>query len=112
MGLFGVDSGAKPPAASGFSCSRRRQRIAHVNQGIGENAQSYPSLHPVLASIAAAVESMPPLEYTDPAFAASPPALRFLEPSGLIFYFALDATGASVRDGNPFHTLFLRGSFL
>ncbi len=107
----GVDSGAEPPAASGLSCSRR-QCIAHVDQGIGENTQPYPALHPVFASIATAVESMPALEYTDSAFAAGAPALRFLEPSGLFFYLALNATSASVRDGNPFHTLLLRGSFL
>jgi hypothetical protein len=108
----GVDSGAEPPAASGLSCSRCRQCIAHVDQGVGENAQPYPALHPVFASIAATVESMPALESTDSAFAAGPPALRFLEPSGLFFYLALDATSASVRDGNLFHTLLLRGSFL
>jgi hypothetical protein len=41
---------------------------AHVDQVIGDNAQSDPAPHAVLAAITASVQSVPPFENTDPAF--------------------------------------------
>lgn len=55
------------------------QAEPHVDEVIGDHAQSNPSPHATLTAIATPAQSVPSLENADPAFASGAPALTFLE---------------------------------
>ena len=55
------------------------QAEPHVDEVIGDDTQSNPALHAVLTAIVTSIQSMPPLQHADSAFASGAPALGSLE---------------------------------
>ena len=76
------------PAARA-SRSGTSERPPDVDQIVRDHAEADPAFHSFHAAVAAAAQSMPPLEYADAAFAAGSPTLRLLEPAALLQFLAL-----------------------
>ena len=55
------------------------QAQPHVDEVIGDHAQSNPALHAFLAPVVTPVQSVPPLQNADSAFASGAPALGSFE---------------------------------
>ena len=73
-------------------CASREIRLsaeshcpADVDEIVGDDAQANPTLDAVVAFVTAAVESVPPLEDTNPTFASCSPFLPVAEPPLLLF---------------------------
>src|ERR1700761_9609228 len=81
-----------------------RQAESHVDEVIGDHAQSNPSPHAALTAITAPVQAVPPLENADPAFACGSPALTFFEGSFFLMAPPLLASRVPVGHRNIFHT--------
>src|SRR5919197_709557 len=75
-----------------LSLRPRERRRAH--QVIGDDAESHPSLHPVEAMVATAVQSVASFQYADPSFRADTPSLAPTKP-------ALTFMGAARRRLRP-----------
>src|SRR5438093_272375 len=79
-----------------------RQRSPEVDESVTEDSETDPTLHACVAFIAAARESVAPLQQTDPALAASPPFLRLFEPACLLFQLSLATLRGPVGHRHPF----------
>ena len=66
------------------------QSSTYVDEVVGDHAESDPALHADLASVAATVEPVPPLDHTDAPLASGPPFLAIAEPAFLLFASALN----------------------
>jgi len=84
------------------------QAEPHVDEVIGDHAQSNPSPHAVLTAIATPVQSVPSLENADPAFASGAPALTLFERALFLMSPPLLAPCIPVGYRNIFHTHFLQ----
>src|SRR3982751_6057405 len=83
-----------------------RQAEAHVDEIVGDHTESHPSLHAVLTTIEAPVQTMPPLKNADPAFTSRAPSLAFFKGSFFLMRPPLLAAGVPVRDRNIFYAHF------
>src|ERR1700730_15595914 len=75
--------------------------MTHTDQVVANRPQAYPNFHAVVAFVAAAVQSMAPLEHANPTFASGSPLLPLLEPACLLQLSSLLALGRAVRHRNP-----------
>src|SRR4051812_15264069 len=85
-----------------------RQAEAHVDEIVGDDAEPNPSLHTVLTTIEAPVQTMPPLKNADPAFASRAPSLAFFEGSFFLMGPPLLAAGVPVGNRNIFYAHFMK----
>src|SRR6266403_1591027 len=76
---------------------------AHVDEVIADNAEPHPSFHSRGSFVAAAVQTVPPLEYADSPFTTSPPLLSLAEPASLLVSSALGALGGVIGNGDSLH---------
>ena len=76
---------------------------AHVDEVIADNSEPHPSFHSRGSFVAAAVQTVPPLEYADSPFTTSPPLLSLAEPASLLVSSALGALGGVIGNGDPLH---------
>jgi hypothetical protein len=70
----------------GFSVLRRPEgdNLADVDQIVRDDAQSNPLFHSLIAFVTTPIQTVPPLEHTDPPFASGAPGLRFTKPPLLL----------------------------
>src|ERR1035438_10015903 len=80
------------------------QNPADVDQRVGNHSQAHPAVEAVGTSIAAAIQSVPPLQHADPALTPGSPFLSFLEPAFLLKLFPDRTLGRAAGDRNPFHS--------
>jgi hypothetical protein len=85
---------------------------AHVNKSVPDHAKSNPSLHAFLPAVETAVQTMPPLENTNPTFATRAPSLAFFEGSFFLLASSLLAAGVSAGYRNIFYPHFLQSLFV
>jgi hypothetical protein len=71
-----------------------------------------PTLHPIITSVAATVETVAALADADAAFAPSAPSLAVAEPSLLLLALASGGLGKAIGNADPFHTLGFRCGFV
>src|SRR5262245_2114719 len=69
------------------------QSSADVDEVVGDHAKPGPALHADLASVAATVEPVSPLDHTDASLASGPPFLAVAEPPLLLLASALNTLG-------------------
>src|SRR5215467_15859550 len=71
-----------------FRCllSLSRQNPPNVDQVIGDNSESDPSIHPVLAAIPTPIQPVSSFQNADPTFATGSPLLAFSEPTRLLSF--------------------------
>src|ERR1700745_33752 len=101
-GVKGVGSGES-------ALGRGGERVADVDEVVGDDAQADPTLDAGHAFVAAAVEAGPTLEQTDAAFTASTPLLGVAEPALLLEPLALRAPGGAIGNGDSLDALGLGG---
>src|SRR5712691_10086695 len=80
---------------------RFRQGETEVDQIVADDSESHPALHPRVAFVAAAVESVAALEQADASLGAGPPFLPLLEPALLLFTLPLRALRGAVGHRHP-----------
>src|SRR5271157_5659400 len=85
---------------------------SHVNEVVGDDPQSHPSLHSIGPVVAATCQPVPPLDHADPAFTSRAPLLASLEPALLLPLAPFWAAGATVRDRNVLHAQSMRACFV
>src|SRR5271167_2622698 len=95
-------------SAPNFLCWLRDQPTSHVNEVVGDDPQSHPSLHSIGPVVAATRQPVPPLDHADPAFTSRAPLLASLEPALLLPLAPFWAAGAAVRDRNVLHAQSVR----
>src|SRR6266852_2244467 len=71
--------------------------MTHGDEIVADRPEADPNFHAVVAFVAAAVQSMAPLEHANPAFASGSPLLPLLEPACLLQLSSLLALGGAVR---------------
>ena len=69
------------------------QGSTDVDEIIGDHGEPNPTLHTGFASVAAAVQSVSPLDYADSSLASGPPFLAVTKPSLPLFASSLLALG-------------------
>src|SRR5262245_5852425 len=69
------------------------QNSADVDEVVGDHAKPDPALHADLASVAATVEPVSPLDLTNASLASGPPFLAVAEPPLLLLASALNTLG-------------------
>src|SRR6478752_5805979 len=74
-----------------------------------DHAEADPALHSGIAPVAAAIETVSPLDHADAPLAAGAPFLAVAEPTLLLFAFALRALGGAVGDADALDALGFRG---
>jgi len=81
-----------------------------VDHIICDNSEADPPLHTLSALVSRPIQSMPPFEHADAAFATGAPLLGFLEPALLLFLLPFLAFGGTAGNSHSFHTeIFGRG---
>src|SRR5258708_16132418 len=83
--------------------------MAHRDEVVTDDAKTHPDFHTIMSLVAAAVQSMPPLEHTNPAFASGSPLLPLLKPARLLQLPAFRTLGGAVGHGHLLHSFFLGG---
>ena len=83
-----------------------------VDEVVGDDAQSHPSTHTVMAAISTPIQSMSAFQYADSTFAAGSPLLTFSKPSGLLNLAKSRILGRTIRNGNVFDTHLLDRGFV
>ena len=68
----------------------------NIDKIIGDHTESDPTLHPVFAFVATAVEPVSPLRHADAALTSGTPFLTVAEPALLLLTPALSALGGAV----------------
>src|ERR1700730_14667179 len=66
---------------------------ADVDEIISDHAEADPALHSGIASVAAAIQTVSPLDHADAPLASGAPFLAVAEPAFLLLAFALGALG-------------------
>src|SRR6516225_7678226 len=85
---------------------------ADVDQVVGDHAKADPALDAGLASVSAAVQTVPSLDHADAALGAGPPLLPLAEPALLLLALALRALGGAIRDANALDAFGLCGGLV
>jgi hypothetical protein len=80
----------------------------HVDEVVGDYAESSPPFHSANALVPATVESVPPLEDADASFASGSPFLTSLKPAFLLLTLERGAFGGAAWNGNAFHAYLVR----
>ena len=92
---------------------RSGQVTSDVDQVVGDDAQPDPAFHAVGAAVAAAVQPVSPLQYTDASFRSRPPPLGLAEPAFPLLPPTLRAARRTIRNRDLLHSplprLFLIG---
>src|SRR3989475_4409644 len=83
--------------------SWHREASAHLDQVIGDHAESDPAFHAVESSVAATTQSVAALEHADAPLASGPPSLAGAEPTLLLPSPALLAARAPVGNRHSLH---------
>src|SRR5580700_11485547 len=78
---------------------------ADVDEIISDHAEADPALHSGIASAAAAIETVSPLDHADATLASGAPFLAVAEPAFLLLAFALGALGRAIGDADAFDPL-------
>src|SRR5262249_3774771 len=89
-------------------------RAADVDDVVGDNAEANPAVHSVEAFVAAAIETVSPLDHADAPLASGPPFLPIAEPALLLLAFALTAFAGAIGNAHALdaHRLRRHGSTL
>src|SRR6202040_1127322 len=81
---------------------------ADVDEIISDHAEADPALHSGIAPVAAAIETVSPLDHADAPLAAGAPFLAVAEPALLLLAFALGALGRAIGDADALDALGFR----
>src|SRR5262249_2517685 len=71
-----------------------------VDDVVGDNAEANPAVHSVEAFVAAAIETVSPLDHADAPLASGPPFLPIAEPALLLLAFALGAFAGAIGNAH------------
>ena len=85
---------------------------SHVDKVVADDTESNPTVHPVIAFVPAAIESMTSFDHADAAFATGSPFLPIAEPALLLFFFSLFALGGSIGNADALDSFFVRRLFV
>src|ERR1700730_1334909 len=99
-------------AGSGLRGRLLFHRTADVDDVVGDDAESHPTVHSDESLVAAAVETMSPFDDADTALASGAPLLAVAEPTLFLLAFAFEAFGRAIRNADAFDTLRLRGGLI
>src|SRR5579883_1289292 len=102
LGRAGQDSGVGQVGRGG-------ERMADVDQVVGDDAQADPALDAGHAFVAAAVQTMAALEQTDATFTPGAPSLGVAEPAFLLEPLSLSALGGAIGNGHSLDAPSLSG---
>jgi len=80
----------------------------HIDEVVGDYAESCPSFHSANALVPASAESVPLLEHADASFASGSPFLTSLKPAFLLLPLECGAFGGAAWNGNAFHAHLMR----
>jgi len=78
------------------------QRLADVDEVVGDDAEPDPALHAGLSPIAAAGEAAPALDDADASLAPGTPFLATAEPALLLLASAFRTLGRAIGDADAF----------
>src|SRR5262245_53923757 len=92
--------------------SLKGQSPPKVDQIVGDHAESNPSIHSVLATIATPIQSVSPLQDADSTFTARLPLLGLSKPSRLLHSAKQKILRRPVRNRDVFHAHLLDSSLL
>ena len=81
---------------------------ADVDQVVGNHPEADPALRSGIAPVAAAIETVSPLDHADATLAAGAPFLAVAEPALLLLAFALGALGRAIGDADALDALGFR----
>src|SRR5437870_4572150 len=84
----------------------------HVDEVVTDDAESNPTVHPVVAFVPAAIESMTPLDHADAPFATGSPFLPIAEPALLLLLLPLRALGGAIGNADALDSFFVRRLFV
>ena len=96
------------------------RHVVHVEASLGDDAvgvvefgrldsaEADPALHSGIAPVAAAIETVSPLDHADATLAAGAPFLAVAEPALLLLAFALGALGRAIGDADALDALGFR----
>src|SRR5271166_2263565 len=93
-------------------CGLGSDRAADIDEIIGDHSETDPAFHPVVAAIAAALETMSALAHTDASLAPGAPSLPVAEPPLLLLPLARRALGRPIGNAHTFHSLGFRCGFV
>ena len=79
---------------------------ADVDHVVCHDAEAHPAFHALGALVSGPIQSMPPFENTDAAFAPGAPLLSFLEPALLLLRLPFLTFGGAAGNRDPLHAQF------
>ena len=85
------------------------EAAADLDDLVGDNAKADPSLHTFETSIAAAIQSVAPLQHANATFASGPPALSGSKPTRFLQFSPLAAFAVATRHRDSRHSHSLDG---
>ena len=88
------------------------QHLSYVDEVVADDSESNPAVHPVIAFVPAAIESMTSLDHADSTFATGSPFLPRAEPALLLFLFSLLALGGAIGNADALDSFFVRRRFV
>jgi hypothetical protein len=91
------------------SSSLQGEAVANLDDVVGDNSKTDPALHTFEPSIAAAIQSMAPLQHANAPFASGPPALPGSEPTRSLQFSPLAAFAVATRHRDSRHSHSLDG---
>ena len=106
---FCLNSFALRVVAVKTSGSLQGEAAADLDDVVGDNAKADPALYTCAPSIAAAIQSVAPLQHADAAFASGPPALSGSEPTRSLQFSPLAAFAVAIRHRDSPHSHSLDG---
>ena len=93
-------AGYEGSGGTNSALGRGGERVADVDQVVGDDAQAHPALDARQALVATAVQAVAALEKTDATLTASAPLLSVAEPAFLFEPLALRTLGGAIGDGD------------
>ena len=85
---------------------------ADVDEIISDHTEADPALHSGIAFVAAAIETVSPLDHADATLASGAPFLAVAEPAFLLLAFALRALGGAIGNADALDALGFRCSLI
>ena len=85
---------------------------ADVDKIISDHAEADPALHSGIAPVAAAIETVSPLDHADATLASGAPFLAVAKPALLLLAFALGALGRAIGNADALDALGFRCSLI
>ncbi len=79
-------------------------RVADIDQIVGNYPEADPALHPVITAISTTVQAVPSLAHADAPLAPGAPSLPVAEPALLLLTFTDGALVGAIGNADPFDT--------